>query len=372
MSRLAQRTGAVNLGQGFPDTDGPSEIIEAAVGALRAGYNQYPPTRGLLELRQAIAEHQRRFYGIELDPETEVVVTTGATEGVAAALLGLCEPGDEVIVLEPFYDSYAAIVALAGATLVPVTLRPPGFRLDLDALASAVTPRTRLLLVNSPHNPTGVVLSREELAGIAAVARRHGLLVVTDEVHEHLVYDSGVEHLPISTLPGMRQRTVSASSAAKTFALTGWKVGWVTGPEELVSAVHTAKQYLTFAGGGPFQRAVVGALSLPDAYFEQVRTELRSKRDLLVDALVSIGFEVFRPSGTYFITTDIQPLGESDGMEFCLTLPHRCGVVAVPNAVFYQDAAKGGGRSLVRFAFCKRDEVLHEAIARLQGLTARS
>jgi N-succinyldiaminopimelate aminotransferase len=372
MSRLAQRTGAVNLGQGFPDTDGPSEVIEAAVGALRAGYNQYPPTRGLPALRRAVAEHQRRFYGIELDPETEVVATTGATEGVAAALLALCEPGDEVVVLEPFYDSYAAIVSVAGGTLVPVTLRPPGFRVDLDALASAVTPRTRLLLVNSPHNPTGAVLSRAELEGIAEVARRHGLLVVTDEVHEHLVLDPDVEHVPISTLPGMRERTVSASSAAKTFSLTGWKVGWVTGPEELVSAVHTAKQYLTFASGGPFQPAVAAALGLPDAYFEQLRTALRRKRDLLAGALARLGFAVFPPRGTYFITTDVEPLGERDGMEFCLALPHRCGVVAVPNAVFYQDAAKGGGRSQVRFAFCKRDEVLHEAIARLQGLAARA
>jgi N-succinyldiaminopimelate aminotransferase len=372
MSRLAQRTGAINLGQGFPDTDGPGEIIEAAVEALRGGYNQYPPTRGVPELRRAVAAHQRRFYGIELDPETEVVVTTGATEGVAAALLALCEPGDEVVVLEPFYDSYAAIVALAGATLVPVTLRPPCFRVDVDALQSAITARTRLLLVNSPHNPTGAVLARPELEGIAALAGRHDLLVITDEVHEHLVYDPDVEHVPISTLPGMRQRTVSASSAAKTFSLTGWKVGWVTGPEELVSAVHTAKQYLTFVSGAPFQPAVAAALGLPDAYFERFRAELRAKRDLLADALARLGFEVFLPAGTYFVTTDIAPLGESDGMAFCLSLPHRCGVVAVPNAVFYQDATKGGGRSLVRFAFCKRDAVLREAIARLQPLAARS
>ncbi|HZD00091.1 MAG TPA: pyridoxal phosphate-dependent aminotransferase [Actinomycetes bacterium] len=372
MSRLAQRTGAINLGQGFPDTDGPSEIIEAAVRALREGYNQYPPTRGFPELRRAVAEHQRRFYSIALDPETEVVATTGATEGVSAALLALCEPGDEVVVLEPFYDSYAAVVALAGAALVPVTLRPPGFRPDLRALESAITPRTRLILLNSPHNPTGVVLSRAELEGIAELARDRELLVVTDEVHEHLVYDPGVEHVPISTLPGMRERTVSASSAAKTFSLTGWKVGWVTGPEELVSAVHTAKQYLTFTSGGPFQPAVAAALGLPDAYFERLRAALRRKRDLLAGALKALGLEVFRPAGTYFITTDIEPLGESDGMGFCLSLPRRCGVVAVPNAVFYQDAVKGGGRSLVRFTFCKRDEVLREAIARLQRLPVRS
>jgi N-succinyldiaminopimelate aminotransferase len=372
MSTLAQRTGAVNLGQGFPDSDGPNEIIEAAVRALRDGLNQYPPTRGFPVLRQAVADHQRRFYGIELDPETEVVATTGATEGVAAALLALCEPGDEVVVLEPFYDSYAAVVALAGAALVPVTLRPPGFRPDLRALESAITPRTRLILLNSPHNPTGMVLSRAELEAIAEVARSHGLLVVTDEVHEHLLYGPSVEHVPISTLPGMRERTVSASSAAKTFSLTGWKVGWVTGPRELVSAVHTAKQYLTFTSGGPFQPAVAAALGLPDVYFDQLTTTLRHKRDLLADALQAVGFDVFRPSGTYFITTDIAPLGESDGMEFCLGLPHRCGVAAVPNAVFYQDAVKGGGRSFVRFAFCKRDEVLHEAIARLQSLAVRS
>jgi N-succinyldiaminopimelate aminotransferase len=372
MSRLAQRTGAVNLGQGFPDTDGPSEAIEAAVSALRGGHNQYPPTRGLPELQRAIAEHQRRFYGLELDPETEVVITTGATEAIAAALLALCEPGDEVVVLEPFYDSYAAIVSLAGATLVPVTLRPPGFRPDLRALESAVTPRTRLILLNSPHNPTGMVLSRSELEGIAKLARCHELLVLTDEVHEHLVYDEGVDHVPISSLPGMRERTVSASSAAKTFSLTGWKIGWATGPAELVSAVHTAKQYLTFASGGPFQPAVAAALGLPDSHFTQLRDELRRKRDLLADALEALGFEVFRPSGTYFLTTDIEPLGEHDGMEFCLKLPRRCGVVAVPNAVFYQDAVKGGGRSLVRFAFCKREQVLREAIRRLQRLATRS
>jgi len=371
MTRLADRAGAINLGQGFPDGDGPAEIIEAAVQAIRGGYNQYPPPRGFAGLRKAIAAHQRRFYGIDLDPDTEVLVTTGATEGIAAALLALCAPGDEVIVLEPYYDSYGAVAAMAGATLVPVTLRPPRFELDPGSLESAITTRTRLIVLNSPHNPTGTVLGRSDLELIAKVACEHGLLVITDEVYEHLIYDPDVEHVPISTLPGMRERTVSVSSAAKAFALTGWKVGWVTAPEELVRAVQTAKQHLTFVNSGPFQPAVAAALELPDAYYDELRADLRRKRDLLADGLAEIGFEVFRPSGTYFITTDITPLGEQDGIEFCQTLPYRCGVAAVPNAVFYADATNGGGRSLVRFAFPKREAVLREAIERLRIMAPR-
>ncbi|MGW2249380.1 pyridoxal phosphate-dependent aminotransferase [Kitasatospora sp. NPDC001660] len=365
MSALATATGSINLGQGFPDTDGPEEIREAAVRALREGRgNQYPPGPGIPELRRAIAEHQRRFYGLSYDPDTEVLVTAGATEALAAALLALLEPGDEVIALEPFYDSYAACIAMAGATRVPLTLRAPSFRPDLDELRALITPRTRLLLLNTPHNPTGTVLTADELATIAALAVEHDLLVITDEVYEHLVF--GAAHHPIAALPGMRERTVAVSSAGKTFSFTGWKVGWVTASPALVSAVRTAKQYLTYVSAGPFQYAVAEALALPDEYFDTFRSDLLRKRDLLAEGLAEAGFRVFNPEGTYFITTDITPLGEKDGIEFCRALPERCGVVAIPNAVFYDNT--DAGRSLVRFTFCKKDDVLTEAVSRLRQL----
>ncbi|WP_043466883.1 pyridoxal phosphate-dependent aminotransferase [Kitasatospora sp. MBT66] len=365
MSALATATGSINLGQGFPDTDGPEEVREAAVRALRDGRgNQYPPGPGVPELRTAISAHQRRRYGLDYDPDTEVLVTAGATEAIAAALLALLEPGDEVIALEPFYDSYSACIAMAGAVRVPLTLRAPDFRPDLDRLRSLVTPRTRLLLLNSPHNPTGLVLSPEELAAVAELAVERDLLVVTDEVYEHLVFEGA--HHPIAALPGMRERTVSISSAGKTFSFTGWKVGWVTGTPELVAAVRTAKQYLTYVSAGPFQYAVAEALALPDSYFDGFRADLLHKRDLLADGLATAGFRVFRPQGTYFVTTDITPLGEQDGVEFCRALPERCGVVAIPNAVFYDDA--DAGRPLVRFTFCKRVDVLEEAVDRLTRL----
>jgi N-succinyldiaminopimelate aminotransferase len=365
MSALAARTGAINLGQGFPDTDGPPEVIEAAVAALRAGVNQYPPGPGTPELRTAIAEHQRRFYGIELDPDGEVLVTTGATEGIAAALLALCEPGDEVVTFEPYYDSYAACIAMAGATRRVVTLRPPDFGLDPDALAAAFSPRTRAILLNSPHNPTGKVFSRPELELIAQLCVGRDVLAITDEVYEHLTFDRR-EHIPLATLPGMAERTVTLSSAGKTFSVTGWKIGWATGPRELVSAVQTAKQFLTFVSGAPFQPAIARALALPDAYFESFRADLQAKRDRLCAGLAAAGLAVFVPAGTYFVTADITPLGETDGRAFCLALPERAGVVAVPTVVFYD--AEEVGRPLVRFAFCKRDEVIDEAAARLAGL----
>ncbi|ARQ69802.1 pyridoxal phosphate-dependent aminotransferase [Streptomyces marincola] len=365
MSALAVETGAINLGQGFPDTDGPEEIREAAVRALRDGRgNQYPPGPGVPELRNAVAAHQRRFYGLDFDPGTEVLVTAGATEAIAAAMLALLEPGDEVIAFEPFYDSYAACVAMAGARRVPLTLRAPSFRPDLDELRARITPRTRLLLLNTPHNPTGMVLTAEERDAIAALAVEHDLLVVTDEVYEHLVF--GGEHVPLIALPGMRERTVSISSAGKTFSFTGWKVGWVTASAALVAAVRTAKQYLTYVSAGPFQYAVAEALALPDAYFTGIREDLRARRDLLADGLADSGFEVYRPQGTYFVTTDVTPLGERDGFAFCRALPGRCGVVAVPNAVFYD--TPGTGRTQVRFTFCKREEVLREAVTRLKRL----
>ncbi|MFE7052564.1 pyridoxal phosphate-dependent aminotransferase [Streptomyces californicus] len=366
MSALALRTGSINLGQGFPDTDGPEEIREAAVRALRDGRgNQYPPGPGVPELRAAVAAHQERFYGLSWSPETEVLVTTGATEAIAASLLALLEPGDEVIAFEPYYDSYAACIAMAGARRVPLTLRAPGFRPDLDELRSLITPRTRLLLLNTPHNPTGTVLTPDELSGIAALAVEHDLLVVTDEVYEHLVF-TGAHH-PIAALPGMRGRTVSISSAGKTFSYTGWKVGWVTGDAALVAAVRSAKQYLTFVSGGPFQYAIAEALALPDTFFTGFLADMHRKRDLLATGLRAAGFQVYEPEGTYFITTDIAPFGDEDAYAFCRALPERCGVAAVPNSVFYDDPE--AGRSQVRFTFCKRDEVLEEAVTRLGRLT---
>ncbi|MFD0544886.1 pyridoxal phosphate-dependent aminotransferase [Streptomyces mexicanus] len=368
MSALAARTGSINLGQGFPDTDGPEEIREAAVRALRDGRgNQYPPGPGVPELRTAVAAHQQRRYGLTYDPDTEVLVTAGATEAIAASLLALVEPGDEVVALEPYYDSYAACIAMAGGRRVPVTLRPHGgaFRLDLDELRAAVTDRTRLLLINTPHNPTGTVLTREELTAVAELAVERDLLVVTDEVYEHLVFDDAA-HVPLATLPGMRERTVTISSSGKTFSFTGWKVGWVTAAPALVAAVRSAKQFLTYVSAGPFQYAVAEALNLPDSYFTALREDLRAKRDLLAAGLAEAGFEVFRPAGTYFVTTDIRPLGESDGFAFCRSLPERAGVVAIPNAVFYDHREEGA--PFVRFAFCKRPDTLREAVKRLADL----
>jgi N-succinyldiaminopimelate aminotransferase len=362
MSALAGTTGSVNLGQGFPDTDGPPEIAAAAAAAILEGRgNQYPPGPGIPELRQAVAAHQKRFYGLDVDPDTQVLVTAGATEGIAAALIALLEPGDEAIAFEPYYDSYAASVAMAGATRVPITLRPPDFRPDIDALRAAITGNTRLILLNTPHNPTGVVFAPDELAQIAALACEHDLLVVSDEVYEHMVYEGS--HLPIVSLPGMSERTVTISSAAKMFSFTGWKIGWVTGSPELVTAVRTVKQFLTYVSGGPFQYAVAEALALPDDFYASISADLRVKRDFFGAGLAAAGFDVYWPAGTYFITTDVRPLGYADGMEFCRELPGRVGVVAIPSVVFYDNV--DAGRSQVRFAFCKQQDVLAEALSRL-------
>lgn len=368
MSALAAATGSINLGQGFPDTDGPDAVRELAVEALRGGYNQYAPGPGYPDLRQAIAEHRQRFYGQTFDPDTEVLVTTGATEAIAAALLALVEPGDEVVALEPFYDSYAACIAMAGGVRVGVPLRPPAFGLDVDALRAAITPRTRVLMINTPHNPTGAVLTRAELTAVAELAVAHDLLVITDEVYEHLVFEG--EHIPLATLPGMRERTVTISSAGKTFSFTGWKIGWVCATPELVAAVRTTKQFLTYVSGGPFQPAVAAALRLPDAYFAEFTADMRTKRDILAAGLEAAGLTVYRPRGTYFVTTDITPLGFDDGLDFCRRLPELCGVVAVPEKVFFDDTEESQkiGRPLVRFAFCKRESVLTEAAERLATL----
>ncbi|HET6986400.1 MAG TPA: pyridoxal phosphate-dependent aminotransferase [Kribbella sp.] len=365
MSALAAATGSINLGQGFPDRDGPDSLLEDAIAAIRAGANQYPPARGIPALRQAIVDHQKRFYDLSYDPDTQVLVTTGATEAIAAALLAFVEPGDEVIALEPYYDSYAAGIAVAGGRRVPVTLRAPSYRLDLDELRAAVTPRTKVLLINSPHNPTGTVLTDDELRGISSLAVERDLVVITDEVYEHLAYD-GLEHRPLASYDGMAERTVSISSAGKTFAVTGWKIGWVTGSPSVVTAVTTAKQFLTFTSGAPFQPAVAQALALGNDYYDALRADLQSRRDLLCDGLEELGFGVHRPQGTYFVTTDIRPLGHTDGIAFCRQLPERAGVVAIPHQVFYDNPEPG--RPLVRWAFCKQPEVLQEALTRLQKL----
>ena len=365
MSALAVRTGSVNLGQGFPDEDGPPEVIAEAVRALEQGRNQYAPGPGVPELRQAVVRHQQRHYGLELEPDREVVVTTGCTEGIAAALLGLVDPGDEVVVLEPYYDSYVAMIQMAGGVRRPVTLRAPDFRLDLDALRRAVTPATRFVLLNSPHNPTGTVLTRAELQGVADLAVEHDLVVITDEVYEHLTFD-GSEHVPIATLPGMFERTLTLSSAGKSYSFTGWKVGWATGPAELVGAVLAAKQWLTFTSGSPLQPAVALALDeQPDFPLELAR-DLRDRRDLLLAGLATAGITAYAPQGTYFATASVRDLGWADGMAFCLALPERAGVVAIPTQVFYDDPADPrGGRHHVRFAFCKTREVIEDGVCRL-------
>jgi N-succinyldiaminopimelate aminotransferase len=364
MSALAIATDSINLGQGFPDRDGPVELAEVAAAAVRNGPNQYPPGPGIPELRLAIATHQKRFYGLGFDPDTEVLVTAGATEAITAAILALCDRGDEVVMFEPFYDSYGAAVALAGAQRRVVPLEPPDWSWDPDRLAMSVTSRTRLLLLNTPHNPTGKVFSPEELEAIAAVCRERDLLVVTDEVYEHLVFEG--RHVPLASLPGMAERTLTVSSAGKTFAFTGWKIGWVCGPAALVAAVRTVKQFLTYVNGAPLQPAVAVGLGLPDEYFAGAAAALRDGRDRLSAGLVEAGFEVYESHATYFVITGIDGLGSSDGAQFCRDLPQRCGVVGVPASAFYDDPR--APRPLVRFAFCKQPTVLDEAVSRLAGL----
>ncbi len=361
MSALAAETESVNLGQGFPDTDGPASVIEAAIAAMRAGHNQYPPVPGVAALRQAIARHQKRFYDLAYCAETEILVTTGATEAIAATMLALLEVGDEVVTFEPWYDSYGASIAMAGGFKRVVTLRPPQYNFDPVELERAINAKTRIILLNTPHNPTGKVFSRRELEMVAELCVRHDLIAVTDEVYEHLVFDG--EHIPLASLPGMRDRTVTISSGGKTFSFTGWKIGWVCAPAPLVAAVRTSKQFLTFVSGPPFQHAIATALDLDDDYYAGLLADMRHKRDLLSDGLERVGFEVFRPQGTYFVNTDITPLGGTDGVEFCLELPGRAQVVAIPTQVFYDNVDEG--RSLVRFAFCKRNEVITEAVERL-------
>ena len=376
MSALAMATGAVNLGQGFPDYPGPPEVLDAARRAIGTAHDQYPPGPGLPALREAVARHHRRTTGLEYDPDGEVLVTAGATEAITAALLALLEPGDEVVLFEPMYDSYAAAVAMAGGTVRAVPLHPPApdagevtdgrWTFEAAALRRAITPRTRLLLLNTPHNPTGTVFDDAELAELAGIATDAGLLVLTDEVYEHLVFD-GARHRSIATLPGMRERTLVTGSAGKTFNVTGWKIGWICGPPALVSAVRTAKQFLTFVNGGPFQPAVAVGLDLPEEHFVRLARDLQGRRDRLVAGLLGAGLPVVAPQATYFATVDVRPVRpDGDGVAFCRELPHRAGVVGIPIGPFYDPGDAHLGRHLVRFAFCKRDEVLDEAVERLR------
>ena len=371
MSALAARLGAVNLGQGFPDEDGPPAMLDAACDAIARGVNQYPPGPGIPELRAAIAAQRSRRHHIDYDPDTEVLVTVGATEAIAAAVLGLVEPGAEVLLIEPFYDSYSPVVAMAGAHRVTVPLVPDGrgFALDVDALRAAVTPRTAALIVNSPHNPTGTVLTEAELSAIARLATEADLLVITDEVYEALVYD-GRHHRPLAGFPGMAERTVTISSAAKMFNCTGWKIGWACGPAPLIAGVRAAKQYLSYVGGAPFQPAVAHALNAEDAWVAALRDALQARRDLLAAALSRIGFGVHDSFGTYFLCADPRPLGYPDSTAFCAQLPHRVGVAAIPMSAFCDPHAPHAEvwNHLVRFTFCKRQDTLQEAITRLETL----
>ncbi|HWD97017.1 MAG TPA: pyridoxal phosphate-dependent aminotransferase [Acidimicrobiales bacterium] len=364
MSALALATDSINLGQGFPDTDGPDAIKAAAIRAIEAGHNQYPPLNGISELRSAISAHQKRYNGLDFDADSEILVTAGATEAIAACLLSLCEIGDEVIMFEPYYDSYAACTAMVGAERRVVPLRAPDWSFEPEALENAITDRTRLILVNTPHNPTGKVFSRTELQLIADACQRHDLIAVTDEVYEHLVYES--PHISLASLPGMADRTITISSAAKTFSVTGWKVGWACARPELIAAIRTAKQFLTFVNAAPFQHAIAEGLNVCDDYLITAAEVLQKKRDFLADGLKAAGFQVFHSPGTFFLTTDITGLSSEDGYEFCCELPKRCGVVAIPSSVFYDD--KDAGRHLVRWMFSKQNAVLEEAVERLSRL----
>lgn len=376
MTALATSTGALNLGQGFPDDPGPHEVLDAAREAIAAGRNQYPPLPGIPSLRTAIAAHQARFYGLDIDPDTEIQVTMGATEAMAASLLALVEPGQEVVTIDPFYDAYAAVIALAGGVQVPAPLdlthgadgHPNGFSLDVAALREAVSDNTRAIIVNTPHNPTGTMLGRADLEQILAVAKEQGAYVITDEVYEHLTFAG--PHIPMATLPGAKGTVVSISSAGKTFSVTGWKIGWITAAPELITAIQAVKQFLTFAGGGPFQVGVAAGLGLGGEVFDAVRSSLQDRRDLLVSGLRSAGFDVIVPDAGYFTVADAAPLGFEDGAQLCRETPERIGVAAVPVSAFTSAAGPNAARmrSLVRFAHCKSADSIHQAVDRLQKL----
>ncbi|GGV45638.1 aminotransferase [Paenarthrobacter nicotinovorans] len=369
MTTLAVSTGAINLGQGFPDEDGPVEIKDAAQAAIAAGANQYAPGKGVAALREAVSAHQQRFYGLDPDPDNEVLVTTGATEAIAAALLAFVQPGDEVLTFEPFYDSYGAIIGMSGAKHVTAPLLAPDFLPDLETLEEAFSSRTKIVLLNNPHNPTGAVFPHSVLARIVELAGKYDAIILSDEVYEHLTF--GVPHIPVTTLPGAAERTITISSAGKTFSFTGWKIGWLTGPAHLVAAVRTVKQFLTYSSGTPFQGAIAVGLGLPDAFYQGIADTLRQKRDILAEGLRAAGFGVFNPSGTYFINVDTAPLGIRDSVDLARRLPGLVGVAAIPVPVFCHPEGAERTRSLLRFAFCKKIDVLEEAAGRLATLKER-
>jgi N-succinyldiaminopimelate aminotransferase len=367
MSALAVKLGAINLGQGFPDSDGPREVLDIAIESINGGLNQYPPGNGMQVLREAIVQHQQRFYGVAYNCDTEVLVTAGATEALAGALLGLLEPGDEVVLFEPMYDSYQACISLAGAVTVPVLLEPPSYRPNLAAMEAAITERTKILLINSPHNPTGMMLTRQEQEQIVRMAQEHNLIIVSDEVYEHLVFD-GQRHVSFAEIPQARDRSIVISSGGKTFHTTGWKVGWAVGPAHLIAGVRSAKQFLTYVNAAPFQPAIAHGLLMSDEYFVQLAKNLENRRDQLCEVLSASGFEYFQPESTYFVTADIRSMQQNgDGREFCQRLAHEAGVVAIPNVAFYTPQNAHHGRHLVRFAFCKQEKVIAEAAQRLRN-----
>jgi N-succinyldiaminopimelate aminotransferase len=369
MSKLAVETNSINLGQGFPDTDGPQELKDEAIACISTGRgNQYPPPNGFLELRSAISAHQKRFYNLDIDPDTDVVATTGASEAIAASLLALVEIGDEVVFFDPAFDVYRAVIDLSRAKPVGVPLSEPDLRPNIQALADAITPATKVLLLNSPHNPSGIVFNIEELRAIAELAITNDLIVISDEAYEHLWFDSNI-HIPISTLPGMFERTITIGSGGKSFSLTGWKVGWASGPRPLIAAVKSVRQHLSYVSGGPFQLAIAKGLGLPDQYFTEFQSDLSVKRDQLSAGLAQIGMRVIPTEGTYFVTTDISPLGFTDGMEFARMLPNQCGVVAIPHQVFTESGQEF--KEYVRWAFCKKPEVLTEAVERIRTISSK-
>ena len=370
MTALAVSTGSINLGQGFPDYDGPTEVLQIAREQISAGNNQYPPGIGMPDLRLAVSEHQERFWGLTYDPDSEILITMGATEALAGALLGILNDGDEVIVFEPLFDTYAGCIALSGAQMVPITLRPQTsgrYEFDADELRKSITPKTRMILLNSPHNPTGSVFTLEELQTIAAVAIDNDLIVISDEVYEHLIFDNK-KHIPIATLPGMFERTITISSGGKSFNTTGWKIGWACAPAPLIAATRMAKQLFTFAGGSPFQPAIAAGLRLPDQYFQALASDLQHKRDVLMNALDACGLQPITPEGTYFITADVRGRRpDGDGVAFCRELPLLAGIVAIPAAVLYDPRHESEGRHLVRFAFCKELTTISRASDQLKA-----
>lgn len=366
ITTLAMKHQAINLGQGFPDEDGPAALSRLAQEAIAAGHNQYAPGKGILDLRTAVAEHQNRFYGISLDPEHEVIITTGATEAIAAAVLALTGPGDEVLTFEPFYDAYGALIGLSGATHTTAPLLAPDFLPDLSTLEASFSSRTKMVIVNNPHNPTGTMFPEAVLTEIVRLATKYDAVILTDEVYEHLTF--GPRHIPVATIPGAANRTLTISSAGKTFSFTGWKIGWLSGPAELVAAARTVKQFLSYSSGTPFQAAIAAGLRMDASYFTEAAATLAHKRDILGAGLRAAGFDVYLPQGTYFINADTSAMGITDATALARRLPELIGVAAIPVPVFCHPEGAERTRSLLRFAFCKQIPLLEQAAERLATL----